>query len=441
MAATDESARLKALGLPELISIGVGGMIGGGIFSVLGLAVDVSGHAAPLAFAVGSVIAVVAGYSYTRLALTYRSDGASFTYLERAFPNRPAVAGIAGWTVVVGYIGTLALYAFTFGAYSAHLLGLADVAAARALLSVGVLGLFVAINLVGARTMGRTEDVVVYLKLVLLAILAVAGFFTIDTGRFVPLFDQGRSSVLLGGALIFVAYEGFQLITNAVNETRNPDRNIPRGIYGSIVITSTIYIAIAVISVGNLDADSIRAAQEYALAVVAQPILGRAGGVLVDVAAMLATASAINATLFGAARLASEIATDRLAPAIFSFRSRTDVPVAGVLSIAALAALLTLFGGLEVIAAFSSMTFLLVSIGVCIANLRLRERTGSRLLPVLAGLALMGATVALLIDYLWRSDRSALLFTAAAYVVTAVAHVVFERVRRRQTLPDSGTQA
>ena len=330
----------------------------------------------------------------------------------------------------MGYVGTLALYAFTFGAYAAHLLGLADAAAARAFLSLGILGLFVAINLVGARTMGRAEDVVVYVKIVLLAVLAVAGFFTIDTGRFVPLFDRGRSSVLLGGALIFVAYEGFQLITNAVNETRDPERNIPRGIYGSIIITSVIYLAIAVISVGNLDTESIHAAQEYALAVVAQPILGRAGVVLVDVAAMLATASAINATLFGSARLASEIATDKLAPAIFSFRSRTDVPVAGVLSIAGLAALLTLFGGLEVIAAFSSMTFLLVSIGVCVANLRLRADTSSRLFPVLAGLVLMGATVALLVAYLLRNDPRALGFTAAVYVITAGSHLVFERLRR-----------
>ena len=420
----------RALGLPELISIGVGGMIGGGIFSVLGLAVDVSGNAAPLAFAVGSVIALVAGYSYTHLALAYRSDGASFTYLERAFPKRPAIAGVAGWTVVVGYVGTLALYAFTFGAYASHLLGQADVAAARALLSLGVLGLFVGVNLVSARTMGRAEDVVVYIKIVLLAVLAVAGFFTIDTGQFVPLFDQGRSSVLLGGALIFVAYEGFQLITNAVNETRNPDHNIPRGIYGSIIITSVIYVAIAVISVGNLDPQSIHAAREYALAEVARPILGRAGPVLVDVAAMLATASAINATLFGSARLASEIATDKLAPAIFSFRSHTDVPVAGVLSIAALAALLTLFGGLEVIAAFSSMTFLLVSIGVCVANFRLRAKTASQPVPILAGLVLIGATVALLVLYLVRNNPSVLVFTAIVYVVTAGAHLTFERLRR-----------
>ena len=109
MAAVNSKGVLK---LPELIAMGVGG----GIFSVLGLAVDVSGHAAPLAFLINSVIALVAGYSYIKLALAFRSDGASFTYLEHAFPKHLSVTGIAGRTVVVGYIGTLALYAFTLGA-------------------------------------------------------------------------------------------------------------------------------------------------------------------------------------------------------------------------------------------------------------------------------------------------------------------------------------
>lgn len=421
----------KELGLPELIAIGVGGMIGGGIFSVLGLAVDIAGHAAPLAFSLGSIIALVAGYSYIKLALAYRSDGASFTYLERAFPTRPAVAGIAGYSVVVGYIGTLSLYAFTFGAYSAHLFGWAGSGGARMLLSLAVLGLFTAINLIGAKSMGRAEDIIVYVKVILLAVLAIVGFTTIDTSRMVPLINKGTASVFMGGALIFVAYEGFQLITNAVVETKNPARNLPLGIYGSIIITSIIYIAIAIISVGNLDVSALHAAQEYALAVVAKPVLGRTGVVLVDIAAMLATSSAINATLFGAARMADQMATDTLAPKAFSIRNRHKVPARGVLMIAGLAALLTVFGGLELIASFSSMTFLLVSIAVTIANLKLRSRTNSRLIPVLLGLILMGVTVTLLIVYLAMHDPAALGVTAGIYLLAMLSYFFFEFLRHR----------
>ena len=98
---TDHPAPAK-LGLTELIAMGVGGMIGGGIFSVLGIAAGISGHATPLAFALGGLIALLAGYSYVKLALAYRDDGASFTYLRHAFPNHPNIAGIEGWTVIVG---------------------------------------------------------------------------------------------------------------------------------------------------------------------------------------------------------------------------------------------------------------------------------------------------------------------------------------------------
>ncbi|MBW1636924.1 MAG: amino acid permease, partial [Deltaproteobacteria bacterium] len=316
----------KNLGLVELIAIGVGGMIGGGIFSILGLAVEISGHAAPFSFLIGTVIALMAGYSYVRLALTYHSDGASFTYLEKAFPNMLTIAGIAGWTVVIGYIGTLSLYAFTFGAYSSHLFGLNHLPHVRMLFSCGILLLFLGINLLGSSTMGKVEDIAVYIKISMLALLAAVGFYTVDSSRLRPLFDHGASSVFLGGALIFVAFEGFQLITNAVCETRDPARNIPRGLYGSIGITSVIYFIIALVAVGNLDVSAIHAAKEYALAAVAKPILGTFGVVLVDVAAMLATASAINATIFGASHLTYEISHDNLAPKAFSFRTKSGVP-------------------------------------------------------------------------------------------------------------------
>jgi amino acid transporter len=130
---------------------------------------------APLAFLVGSLVALAAGYSYSKLALGFHSDGASFTYLERAFPRNPNIAGIAGWTAIIGYVGTLALYAFTFGAYGAHLLGEAGSSAVRMALAGGVLLFFMTVNLLGAQASGKIEDLVVYTKVILLGIFVVAG--------------------------------------------------------------------------------------------------------------------------------------------------------------------------------------------------------------------------------------------------------------------------
>ncbi len=414
------SGRRAPLGLPELIAIGVGGMIGGGIFSMLGLAVSIAGHAAALAFLLGAVVAFLAGYSYVRLALAFRRDGASYVYLARAFPRRPFLATLTGWAVSIGYVGTLALYAFTFGAYGAELLGQSGNAPARMALSTSVLAFFLLVNLRGTRASGRAEDLVVYAKILILAVFAVAGLASADTTRMQPLFDRGISAVFMAGALIFVAFEGFQLITNAVNETDNPSRNIPLGIHGSIAITSFIYVLLAVVALGNLSAERIIAAQEYALAEAARASLGDAGMVMVALAALLSTSSAINATVFGASRLMADMAGEGGMPSILARRNIGGVPWLASLALVIPGGIFTLLGGLEVIAAFSSMTFLLVSLAVSLANLRLRRRTQARAGIVLTGIGLMSATVALLAWHLATTRPLHLAAIAAMYLAAAV---------------------
>jgi len=425
--AMKKKSPVKDLGLLELIAMGVGGMIGGGIFSVLGLAVGITGHAAPLAFAIGALIALAAGYSYIRLALTFRSDGASYTYLAMAFDKSPHIAGIAGWTVIVGYVGTLALYAFTFGAYGADLMNQPGNALLRLSLSVAVLLFFLLINLQGTKTSGHTEDIVVYTKILLLAVFAVAGFSTIKPDLLTPVVNKGVPSVFMAGALIFVAFEGFQLISNAVTETRDPDKNIPRGIYGSILITSVIYILLAIVGIGNLTTGKLIAAEEYALAAAARPVLGEAGTILVAAAALLATSSAINATIFGASRMMAEMGSDGIMPTIMAKRSARNVPYLPVATLTALGIAFTMLGGLTVIAAFSSLTFLVVSIGVSVANLRLINKTRANRGLIWLGLVLMAVTTLLLVIHLWQSEPETLLAIAGIYVAVILSELAYQR--------------
>jgi len=407
--------RDNQLGLRELIAMGVGGMIGGGIFSVMGIAAGITGHATPIAFALGGLLALIGGYSYVRLALAFVSDGASFTYLEHAFPRQPAIAAITGWTVVIGYIGTLALYAFTFGAYGSELLGRTEMGILRQVLSVGIILAFMGINLRGTKSSGRSEDIIVYSKIALLGLLAMAGLPGIKTVNLVPVFDQGVISVFMAGAMIFVAYEGFQLITNAVCETDDPQRNIPRAIYGSVVIVVLIYVALLLIAIGSISVEKLIAAEEYALAVAVEPSLGSVGSTLVSLAALLATSSAINATMFGASRMMAEMASEDAAPMAFSFRSRVNVPWIAMLTITILAIGLTTLGGLELIAAFSSMTFLIVSFTVSIANFRLRNQTGSSPIFVVFGMALIASTIVIMCVYLWRHAPTNLAWISSIY--------------------------
>lgn len=412
-------------------------MIGGGIFSVLGIAVGISGHAAPLAFGLGGLIALLAGYSYVRLALTFRSDGASFTYLEHAFPRHPNIGGLMGWTVIVGYVGTLALYAFTFGAYGADLLGMAGSSIVRIALSVGVLLFFMMVNLRGVRASGLTEDLIVLIKVLLLAVFGIAGMTSVRRDHLLPVFDQGPGSVFVAGAMVFVAFEGFQLITNAVCEMRHPDRDTPRGIYGSVAITTVIYLLVAFVAIGNLSPAEIAGAEEYALAEAAKPVLGRAGQVMIGIAALLSTSSAINATAFGASRMMAEMATDHMMPRAFSFRSRdTNVPWIAIVVFTALGIVFATINTLEMIAAFSSLTFLLVSFGVGVANLKLYRQTGARRGIVIAGLAVVLITMGLLIAHMWSNSRQLLVAILGLYSAIFIVEFLFSkrRVVRRATI-------
>ena len=210
----------RNLNLAEVVAIGIGGMIGGGIFAVLGLAIAQAGHTVAITLAIGGAIALLTGLSYAHLGLAFHGDGGSFTYIERAF-GQPAVAAVAGWLLVAGYVGTLALYATAFGAYGATLIAGAGThhyvsGGLAALVLIG----FLAVNLGGAKTSGMTELIVVAIKLSILAAFAVAGMWTVQAGHFHPLFDKGALAPFTAAALIFVAYEGFELIPNSIDEMR-----------------------------------------------------------------------------------------------------------------------------------------------------------------------------------------------------------------------------
>ena len=144
----------EKLGLKELVAIGVGSMIGGGIFSVMGMAEGIAVTATPLVFLLGCVIAMLAGYNYAKLALVFHEDGASYTYIKTAFPSVPFLSGLAGWSVLLGYIGTLALYAYTFGAYGAAMFGLGGSYWLKTLLGITIMAFFLIVNIRGIRSAG-----------------------------------------------------------------------------------------------------------------------------------------------------------------------------------------------------------------------------------------------------------------------------------------------
>ncbi len=432
MNTTPEKNTSAKLNLKQVIAMGVGGMVGGGIFSVLGLAIAQAGHAAPIAFALGGVIALLTGWSYSRLGLTFRSDGGSFTYLEQAF-GQGNIASIGGWLLLVGYIGTMGLYAYTFGVYGAALLGGGvDVhSAMQHLLSSLVLLVFLGINLYGVKEAGNAELVIVTIKVLILLLFAVIGLFFIKSDYVSPVFNNGHLGVLMAAALIFVAYEGFELISNSVNEMENPERNLPRGILWSIGITIVIYVLVSLVAVGNLLPEEIDRYQEYALAVAAKPFLGEAGFMLIGLAALFSTASAINATLFGTARLGAEMAREKQLPRVFGFRRcENGIPWVSLVVITAITLLFVNSANLTIISSFASSTFLMIFAAINLSAWRLRKQIVIRPWVPLAGLFMTVASWIALGIYLGNNEAATLVSLGLFYIGIIVFELLFSQRRR-----------
>ncbi len=418
------TAPARKLSLAEVTAIGVGGMIGGGIFAVLGLAIAEAGHAVPLTLAVGGVIALLTGLSYAHLGLAFHGDGGSFTYIEHAF-GRPGLAAVAGWVLVAGYVGTLALYATAFGAYGATLVAGSG---SHGLVSGGIAALvlvgFLAVNLGGAKTSGLTELIVVAVKLAILAAFAVTGMRTVQANHFQPLFDRGALAPLTAAALIFVAYEGFELIPNAIEEMENPRVNLKRALVIAILATTAIYVIVAMVALGNLTPAQIQHDQEYVLAVAARPTMGEFGFVLIGIAALLSTASAINATLFGAARLAMVMAVERALPRLFSLRERTRaVPWVSLLALTAMSLAFALAAPLEIISSFASATFLLIFFAINLSAWHTRRQIGLAAIWPLAGALLTAASFALLVVRSYTTAPRSLWWIGGFYAAAALVEL------------------
>ena len=406
-------------------------MVGGGIFTILGISVSMIGVFTPLAIIIGGLMAFLAAYSYIKLGVYYKDEGATYSFYKKTFPQSPFAASLVGWWVIFGYISTLALYAYTFSSYAISGFEFADSEWMRKLVAGAVILVFTLINIWSVKGMGKIEDIMVYTKLV---ILVVISFVLINNSQTtIPVLlqsekDIGVLSILIVASITFVAYEGFQLVINAADEMEDPETNIPKAIYSAMSIAVIIYVVISLGAILAIPFEEIIQNQEYALAAGAEHVIGHWGTNLVIIGALLATSSAISGTVFGASRQMSVVAQDGYLPGILA-RRKNDIPVYAILTMSVFAFLLVLAGNLVVILEFGSVTFLLVSLLMAYANFKIRHLTGSSvLITVLSMLGLMlGA--ALIIYYELSNQPEQLFFIGGLYLLLTAGAWIYSRLK------------
>jgi amino acid transporter len=427
------SNKQKSIGLIGAISIGIGGMVGGGIFAVLGEAVSLAHGATAVAFAIAGLVALLTSYSYAKLSVAYQSEGGTVTFIDKAFGDN-ILSGSINLMLWLSYLITISLYATAFASYGETFFAHQSVWLHHALITFAIV-LPAIINLVSASFVGKSETVIVIIKVSLLVFIIAIGASYVDTARLSLGTPSSALSIVVAGMIIFVAYEGFELIANAAEDIKDASKNLPRAFYASVIIVIALYILISIITVGSVSEDALLKAKDYALAIAAEPALGHTGFVLVSLAALLSTFSAINATIYGNARLGYIIAKDgKLPRSLMDEEKRSEVPFKGVLYTTVLSLFLANSIDLTEIAIIGSAGFLLIFLLVNISAYRLKDTIGaSGIVTIISSLFTFVALSALIV-HTYSSNPRALIVFMLFVIISGMFELIYGRYVRGSML-------
>ncbi|MFB6142776.1 MAG: APC family permease [Halorientalis sp.] len=426
------------LGLTEAVAIALGGMIGGGIYAVMGVVAKITTTATWAAFVLAGVVALAAGYSFDVLNRLSEDRGGSVTFVQ-CFTGNTTLAGMTGWTLLFGYVGSMAMYAFAFGEFTVAFAAVPDAAGPlpmRPLVSVVAVVGFVGLNVVGARATGVVENALVGGKVAILVAFGLLGL-VYAAGPSGPALRFGigkltSSGPLVAAAISFVAFQGWQLLYYDQDAIADPARTIRRAVFVAIPVAVVVYVLVGVVTV-NLVPAALQTHPHVALRDAArlmmQPYgLATAGGVVLSLSALLSTGSAINATLFSAAHFATGMVSDDLLPDRIEPDTAESVPDRIVYVLGAITAALTGVGGLGAITSFASLAFILVFGGTCLLAFAQRDQAAVHPLPPLVGTVGAAAFFPLMLwNLLVREPRTFYAVLLLGGAVVAVELLYFER--------------
>ncbi|MFQ6109030.1 MAG: amino acid permease [Candidatus Aminicenantales bacterium] len=338
----------RDLSLGAAISVGVGTMIGAGIFILPGIVASKAGPAVLISFATCGLVAVLIALCMAELSTGMPYAGGGYLFVVRAFG--PLVGSIMGWCLWLSLIFASAFYMIGFGYYVGDALGLPPVGIALAM--TAFLGL---LNFIGAKETGGTQLVIVIMLLSILLSFFFRAILSVDVGRMKPFVppEIGFTGVLITLPILFITFLGFAEISAISEEVRNPGRNLPRSLVGSVVIVTIVYCAVVFCILGLRKYNDPSMASETVLMDLARMLLGHVGYFLILLGGILATVSSANASVMAASRISFAMGRDELLPYWFNqihFRFKTPYRSIGVTTVLTMLLLVTIGGHLELLA-------------------------------------------------------------------------------------------
>jgi amino acid transporter len=433
---TDVSSGAKAgkITLRGAIFLGVGSMVGAGIFALFGEAGAVAGAAVWASFLVAGIIAVLQGYSFAKLGARYPSSGGLIDWIVRGYGSGLFTGGV----VVLGYFSMVivaAMVAISFGNYAAELF-LGDGAAEIWVkgLAVAVVIVMTFLNMVGADAVARAQSVIVTVVLIVLSGFAVAMLLQADPSMLSPADYPPTRQILASVALTFFAYLGFGVLAFTGGDLENPSRNLPRALYVSIGFVMVLYVSLSVGVFGTLTVDQVVANAETALAVAALPIFGAFGYTMISIAAVFATAGAINSQLYATIGATFAMAKDGHLPPAFGLKRRQG-GTQGLVITAVLTIVMAIFFDLGAVASLGSAVSLAIFALITVAHLRMAKETKASI--AILGLALVATIVAILLfgGYTLATDPQTFAVLLVIIVLAWVVEAVWRSISRRELKP------
>ncbi|HZY27978.1 MAG TPA: APC family permease [Jiangellaceae bacterium] len=418
------------LSVRQAAFIGVGAMVGAGIFALLGAAGEVAGAAVWLSFLIAGAIAGLQGYSFAKFGARYPSAGGLLEYVVRGYGNGH-VTGVIAWLLLAANAIITGMVAVSFGSYASAAFADGSAAWTKAFAVLVVL-VMAALNILGSQAVAKAQTIVVIVVIGILTVFAIATLANIDPDLLAFSGYPSLRAIVSSVALTFFAFLGFGVITFTAKDLANPSRQLPRAVYLALGIATVVYVAVALGVFGTLAVDEVIESGGTALAVAAEPVLGTAGYWLMSVTALFATAGATNAGLYPAAGLCEQMATTGQFPPLLGRRFGGRAP-AGILVTAAVAIVLAIGFDLTSIASIGSAIALVVFTLVTAGHLRVRAETGARA-PVLV-LAIV-ATVVVLVTFAFTTlvDEPATAVALAVILLLSIAlDVGWKRTRDART--------
>jgi len=393
----------RDMGLMHVTMIGVGAMIGAGIFVLTGLAAGVAGPALILVFALNGLVTGLTAMSYAELGSCFPEAGGGYLWVKEALPQPNGF--LSGWISWFAHAVACSLYAVAFGTFAVDLLHLAGIDLAKPfhvlspeyapmlaakVMAVLITLLFVWINVRGAKETGQAESFITIVKIVVIVMFIGFGLFAIFAGKttepwqsqFSGFFQKGWKGIIMAMGLTFIAFEGYEIIAQCGEEVKDPKRNIPRSIFLSLIIVVPIYILVAFVALGAVEPEGGQPTWQYlgengemAMIEAAQHfMLGRIGRIIFLIGGLFSTMSALNATIYSSSRVSFAMGRDHNLPGLFAkIHAKKRTPYLATYISGAFIIFMAVALPIEDIASATDAMFLLLFILVNLAVINLRK--------------------------------------------------------------------